>query len=63
MTTLDELITNLKDPKLSAQALYKIADGKTMRFVSQTPANSNGDYTMTWEIDGKEYTTHNNLFN
>ena len=34
-----------------------------MKFISQTPADSNGDYTMTWEkSDGSIVTTSHNLF-
>jgi hypothetical protein len=41
--------------------LYKI--DMNPKFVGQTPANDNGDYSMIWGINGKEYQTNNNLFN
>lgn len=35
-----------------------------LTFISQTPANENGDYTMTWKDDdtGQEITFDCNLF-
>ena len=36
----------------------------TMKFISQTSANADGNYTMTWKAqDGNTVITEHNLFN
>tara|TARA_R110000796_G_scaffold38007_4_gene96007 strand:- start:3115 stop:3288 length:174 start_codon:yes stop_codon:yes gene_type:complete len=45
---------------VTATQLYALADSP--EFVGQSGANDDGDYSMIWSIDGKEYQTNNNLF-
>jgi hypothetical protein len=40
--------------------LYKLNDSP--KFEGQTCADDDGDYSMIWSINGKEYQTNNNLF-
>lgn len=39
--------------------LYKLSDKP--KFVGQTTSAPNGEYSMIWAIDGKEYQTNNTL--
>lgn len=39
--------------------LYKLSD--TPEFIGQSGVNDNGEYSMIWSINGKEYQTNNTL--
>ena len=39
--------------------LYKLSDKP--KFVGQTTSAPNGEYSMIWAIDGKEYQTNNKI--
>ena len=46
---------------ITTTELYKLSNKP--KFLRQTPANDDGDFSMFWEINNKTYKTNSNLFN
>ena len=55
LNTLEEKVETI-----TTTELYKLSNKP--KFLRQTPANNDGDFSMFWEINNKTYKTNSNLF-